>query len=574
MAKKPLTEEQKQRRVNRAFTRRIQTVFRNAGFIHIPTEGIERKFGTKVGELDNVFVHENVILICEDTTSSPKNVKDHLKNKKLLFDEIEKNRQSFLDWLLTDFEDRMPEYALSRYKIFFLYFSKHSFLLDPDDLILFRPVKIVEPATLNYFHKLAGNIKLSARSELFRFLELKNEEVGSADSGVASKKISATIIYPDDSTGLKNGVQLVSFMLSAQTLLDNSYVLRKDNWENSIQLYQRLIEKNRIQDIRKYLARKKTTFINNIIVSLPKGTTFSAQDGRSIDPSELDAFHAQQMLIPDEWNSICIIDGQHRIYAHYEGQDILEPEIAKLRGKLHLLVTGLIFPEDMSLLDRRTFESELFLDINSEAKQVPADVILFIETLKDPFSDLGVSRQVLDRLNSRGVFQGLFQMSLLEDSRIKTASIIKFALRYLVSIHAEDGKPTLFSYWGDESNRLGLLERRSDVLLEEYVDWCATTLDMYFSSVRSAFKQDWDDVNTKILSTTSINGFIIALRRSLPGQQIRKFEDYRGMWADLKVDFGRSDFKYTSSQYAKFSRQILREAMGFSEEEIAALQSK
>lgn len=51
-------------------------------------------------------------------------------------------------------------------------------------------------------------------------------------------------------------------------------------------------------------------------------------------------------MLPDEMNSICIIDGQHRVYAHYEGEenDPDEIEIANLRRKLHLLVTGLVFP--------------------------------------------------------------------------------------------------------------------------------------------------------------------------------------------------------------------------------------
>lgn len=562
MAGKPLTDDQKRRRAERAFTRRIQGVFKNAGFSHLATAGIEQKFGSKTGELDNVFVYENVILVCEDTVSAQSNVKDHLKNKKILFDEIAANRAEFLKWLRSTFPDRVPVFADGRYKIFFLYFSKFGATMDSDDVALYAPVRFVEPSTLNYFQKMSSNLRKSSRADLFRYLGLKAEDLGVAVSGSSAKMIPATIIYPEDSTGLTNGVKLVSFMLSAQTLLDNAYVLRKDNWENSIQLYQRLIEKERIQKIRKYLARKKTTFINNIIVSLPDGTKFVDDDGQPVDPSTVENFHATRMLIPDELNSICVIDGQHRIYAHYEGQDGLEPEISNLRSKFHLLVTGLIFPPSMSLLDRRTYESELFLDINSEAKQVPPDVILFIETLKDPFSDLGVSRQVLDRMNKKGVFQGLFQMSLMEESRIKTASIIKFALRYLVEIHTDQARPTLFMHWEDEAKRAELLEERSEELLEAYVGWCASTIDMYFSSVKATFKSEWADESSKALSTTAINGFLIALRRSLPAFGVMGFDEYAAMMGNLEVDFSRANFAYTSSQYAKFSRHILASAMG------------
>ena len=567
MARKPLTVEQIKKREERAFTRRIQAIFRNVGFVHLPTASIERKFGSKTGELDNVFVFDNVVIVCEDTIASAGNVREHLKNKKLLFDEIAANKSQFLDWLRSDFADRMSafdDYADNRYKVFFLYFARHAPSLDEDDVALFAPVRVVEPATLNYFQKMANNIRHSARADLFRYLRLTADDLGPADSASASKKISATIIYPDDNTGLKNGVKLVSFMLSAQTLLDNAYVLRKDNWEDSIQLYQRLIEKDRIQKIRKYLERKRTTFINNIIVSLPDGTTFEDEHGKAVDIASVESFRAHRMLIPDELNSICVIDGQHRIYAHYEGQDSLEPEIAKLRKKLHLLVTGLIFPDHMSALERRTYESEIFLDINSEAKQVPPDVILFIETLKDPFSDLGVSRQVLDKLNRKGVFQGLFQMSLMEESRIKTASIIKFALRYLVDIRVEEGRPSLFSHWADEAKRSDLVSSKSEELLAEYVTFCSGVVNMYFSSVKQSFKVDWADETSKVLSTTAINGFLIALRRSLPVYGVQSFEQYAAMMGELKVSFG-PDFEYTSSQYAKFSRKILDEAMGLVE---------
>lgn len=571
MPKKPLTAAQKQKREEQAFARRIRTVFKNAGFAHLPTEGIERKFGTKTGELDNVFVYENIVLVCEDTIKkASKDVKDHLKNKKLLFDEIAANRPDFIKWLKDDFKEHLAAfdtYTTNRYKIFFLHFPKYGVSLDDDDRTLFSPIKIVEPSTLNYFQKMAHNIRLSSRADMFRYLELKAGDIGTATSGSSAKQIEATIIYPDDSTGLQNGVKIVSFMLAAQNLLDNAYVLRKDNWEDSIQLYQRLIERDRIQKIRKYLSVKKTSFINNIIVSLPPGTKFEDDEGNAVDPTSVENFAGHKMLIPDELNSICVIDGQHRIYAHYEGTDVLEPEIAVLRKKFHLLVTGLIFPSEMDDLARRKFESEIFLDINSEAKQVPPDVLLFIETLKDPFSALGISRQVLNKMNNSGVFKGLFQMSLMEESRIKTASIIKFALRYLVELNEDEERPSLFAHWADEEKRAKLATDQSEALLDEYVSWCAATISQYFGAVKQTFKSDWDDEASKILSTTSINGFLIALRRSLPVHGVKDFAGYVEMFKDFKVAFDREGFDYTSSQYAKFSRRILQDAMGIQPED-------
>jgi DGQHR domain-containing protein len=568
--RRPPTPEQIKRREERAYTRRIQTTFKNAGFVHLPTSGIERTFGKKKGELDNVFVYKNVVLVCEDTISATGNVRNHLKNKKLLFDEIASNKKEFIDWLEKTFTDEMTacgSYPANRYKVFFLYFSKVGVKLEADDIDLFHPVRVIQPSTFNYFYKMASNIRYSSRSDILRYLNLESKDIGSANSGSAAKTIETTIIHPVENTGMENGVKLVSFMLSAETLLNNCYVLRKDNWQDSIQLYQRLIERDRIQSIRKYLARKKTTFINNIIVSLPDGTTFQDTNGQPVQPEEVEHFQAHKMLIPDELNSICVIDGQHRIFAHYEGADSLEPEIAKLRDKFHLLVTGLIFPVDMNALERRKFESSIFLDINSEAKQVPPDVLLFIETLSDPFSDLGISRQVLDRMNRSGPFEGLFQMSLMEESRIKTSSIIKFALRYLVAIAATPAATSLFAYWGDSETRTKLVEERSPELLDEYLNWCASQINQYFGAVKEKYKTEWNDKESKVLSTTAINGFLIAFRRSLPALGVKDFAGYSTLFGGLTIDFRKGNFAYASSQYAMFSRVILADGFQLNEQD-------
>jgi hypothetical protein len=62
------------------------------------------------------------------------------------------------------------------------------------------------------------------------------------DATKNAKNIETTIIAPDGSTGLTDGVRVVSFMIAAEVLLRNCYVLRKDNWGFDIEQYQRLID--------------------------------------------------------------------------------------------------------------------------------------------------------------------------------------------------------------------------------------------------------------------------------------------------------------------------------------------
>lgn len=423
--KKLSAEERKQKMVQRLFSNKIKAIFNAIGFEYLPTKDIHRFFWNKKWELDFVFLFENVIIIFEDTTlNSSTSIKDHLSNKSKLFEEIENNKEAFIKWLKEAFADKFskfPEYDNAhRYKLYYIYGSKYPTWLTEIDRALYSNVMVLEDEDISYFHKIASNIKFSARNEFFRYLKLRNADLWDPSGTSPKNDIKALIITPQESTKLKCSARIVSFMMSAETLMKNSYVLRKDNWEDSIGLYQRLIEKKRINSIREFLATKQETFLNNIIVSLPSNISLQDKDGNKIDIAKITDYQEHYTLvIPDEINSIWVIDGQHRIFAHFEWNDKYEKTIAPLRRRLHLLVTGLIFPVETSEIDRIRAESEIFLSINSNSKPVPQDVLLHIESLKDPFSPIGISRQILEQLNRGRVFNRLFELSLIKKAHIK-----------------------------------------------------------------------------------------------------------------------------------------------------------
>ena len=104
------------------------------------------------------------------------------------------------------------------------------------------------------------------------------------------------------------------------------------------------------------------------------------------------------------------------------------------------------------------------------------------------------------------------ESTLFDESKIKVASIIKFALRYLVTVNPTEGRSSLYAFWeGDKS----AFERKDEVALLDYITFCTKTVDALFSAVRDTFRESWNDSSTKILSVTSINGFIIAFNRQL-----------------------------------------------------------
>lgn len=571
-ARKLLTEEQKQaqakKRKDAAFKRKIRDTFSNMGFMYLSSANKELKIGRRVVELDYVFLYKNVIIACEDTCGQGKN-KDHIRKKSESFTEILANKSDFIVWLKDTFSEKrklFEEYRIDRFLIYYVYISQAELALTDDEKALYSNLIFWEPETLAYFYRIAHCIYYSARNELFRLLELTNDQIGHSGSSGNKTVIKAPIIYPEDATGLRNGVRVVSFMMSAESLLRTSYVLRKDNWEESMWLYQRLVDKEKIKGIRAFLANKGSAFYNNIIVGLPDSVKFELKSGDIVDASKIGDFQSCALLIPDEMNTVCIIDGQHRIFAHYEAPEAEKYEriIASLRKQLHLLVTGLVFPNGMNEADRKKLQSEIFLEINSNAKMVPADVLLHIDMLRSPLSDVGIARRVVEKLNKKRTFLNRFELSALDEGKIKVASIIKFALRYLVTITPADGKTSLYNYW--DGDKKALLEN-DEVALNEYIDFCAKNIDMYFSTVRDTFKTDWNNPLSKMLSVITINGFIIAYNRQLIKNGLKDYAFYNPCLKQLKIDYSKENFPYTSSQYRKFSTQILIEAFGFSTEE-------
>lgn len=562
---------QQKKRKDLAFRKKIRSSFTDAGFTYCPTLDKHFAIGTRTVELDYLFLYENVIIICEDNTKQKKDI-DHIRNKNESFAEIRSNKTTLLDWLVKTFPEKeslVKLYRPDRYFLYYIYISQTELEITEDEKNRYSNLLFWDPETLSFFSRMAQCIQYSARYEIFRYLGLTNSDIGYSGSEGGKTTIKAPIIYPQDATGLRNGVRVVSFMMSAEKLLRTSYVLRKDSWEESMFLYQRLIEKEKIKSIRAFLAQKGEAFYNNIIVALPDNVTFEDDGGNPILVENIGDFQHCKLVLPDEMNSVCVIDGQHRILAHYEAptSEKYESQIAPLRKQLHLLVTGLIFPPEMKEAERKQIQSQIFLDINDNTKKVAANVLTHIEMVKDPFSDIGLARRVIERLNKKRVFLNRFELSALDEGKIKVASIIKFALRYLVTVTPAEGKTSLYAYWtGDKK----AFQEKDEIALNDYIEFCAKNIDLYFSAIRDAFKIAWNDPAAKILSVISINGFIIAYNRQLGKFGIRDYSFYNACLRKLSVDFSKDGFPYTSSQYRKFSGSILAEAFDFTDEELEA----
>lgn len=550
----PEEKQERQEKLNRKrFCKSIEDIFKNIGFTSFHTEGKEFHLGNRNHEIDHCFKYENIIVLCERTTGQ-KNI-EHIAKKKETYETILNNKSDFLSYLNNTYpEMNIRKYSDGRYIIKYLYFSQKKMDITLEEEARFSPVKLVDLNSYYYFQNITLCLKKTAIYEIFKYLNIQKSDLGIKTTRSVSNDFNVTILHPVDVTGVEN-VRMVSFMISPYDVMENAYVLRKDNWEESMDLYQRMVTKSRINKIRKFVIKNKKTFFNNIILSLPKGVVFKDGDN-VVSEEEMDESKCYTMVLKNEFNSIGIIDGQHRVYAHYENniEDNDEKEMSVLRKKLNLLATGIIFPDDWDDGKKRKFESELFLEINKNPQKVKSDLIMYIEMSKNPFDDASIAREILINLNNRSVLSGLFQMSSLEKAPLKMTSIVKYALKSLVS--TDVNQENLFKYWNPECDK-NLVHTNMECR-NEYVKYCTNILSKYFSAIKAVYNDDFSNSKSMILKVVAINGFLIGLRLSLKltsGPQ--DFQYYHDVFDSYYIDFSKENFNYAGSRYAQFAEEVI-----------------
>ena len=560
---KNLTPDAALKRETVAFHRKIRKMFCDMGFSYVATQGNEFRLGSRRIEIDAAYIKDNIVLLCEDTVGR-NNSSDHVLKKQEAAEVIRSNKSGFLSWFVAQYPvaaQQKERFGASRIKIFSLYFSKYHSNWSEEDVQRYSCLKLIPMRVLEYFRWMTQCIKCSAIYEVYRYLGLRIRDIGVINNQSQDSVFDAPIVYPTQFIGGDERIRVVSFMISAGDMLRIAYVMRRDGWENSDAVYQRLIDKNKIKKIREFLCNNQTTFYNNIIAVLPDTVKVCAP-GKS--PQSIftvsDETIWTQLSLPKDFNTVGIIDGQHRVYAYHEGGK-QEERVSLLRSKLHLLVTGVVFPSSMEEFEKRKVQSKIFVNINGNAKPVDAGLLLHIRKMQSPLDDTSIAQDVIDSMSRRGLFENHFQESVLSPGKIRTASIVKFALRYLVAIDRVEGKGSLINYWG---GNVELLKREDVEMKRNYVAYCAKTLNEYFLAVRQAFCDDWDwnGAETLLPSVVAINGFLLALSKVLLKQAPQTREYYQSKFKKLNIDFSKNKFEYRSSQYHKFAHRIVKDVWG------------
>lgn len=541
----------------------IQKIMSLLGFSHFESDGKQIIFDGRTGELDDIFINENIIVIFEYTSGG--DVNGHLAKKKILFEKINESQEEFLEYARgaygKKFQDLLcSKYSDANYKVKIVYASQNQ---EPGSEL----VATVEYLTMfgtaaeAYFRELVKAIEKSARFEFYKFLGLQYGDVGEACLTPTQKSFTYTAyLLPDAHSQYPKGTKIVTFYADPNSVIESAYVLRRGGWQESGEaFYQRTLVAKKIKDMRRYLADEERVFINNVIVTLPGGTVINSDkgDGKNLSEKELAKVRSVSLSIPGGYDGIGVIDGQHRVFCYHEGRDEPEKKIQFLRKKQLLLVTGLIFPNGTPEAVRLRYEAQLFLEINDKQKRVQAALKQDIEMLLKPQSSISIAKSIIRKMAKQGIYKNMFSIGYFDGpKKIKTSSIVSYGLNKLVDIN---GKNSLYSIWNSPEKHLisskSPLEMEST--LDAYIEYCTEVINDFFIFFKSkcSDKGAWKlGSDAPLLSPTAINGLIhvlIALiRRGTPLTQ----QSYATSFEKLNT----FDFEiYKSSHWAKMAEDLM-----------------
>lgn len=180
--------------------------------------------------------------------------------------------------------------------------------------------------------------------------------------------------------------KVVSFYMDPERLIEVAYSLRRDSWMDKEGLYQRILSPSKIRNMRAFLVNEGHVYVNNIILGLPGEVRITDVKDRDIQLETLKKVEVVKVHLPAKFNSVGLIDGQHRVYSYHEGTDAHEKIIKGKRPMQQLLVTGLIFPKNLDPDEKLKKEAKIFLEINAEQTSAKAELKQAIETIVRPFS--------------------------------------------------------------------------------------------------------------------------------------------------------------------------------------------
>jgi DGQHR domain-containing protein len=235
-------------------------------------------------------------------------------------------------------------------KLGWIFATKNIIWTDPDiERAENYNISIVREQDITYYSELAKHIGTSAKYQLLADI-FRHKEIPGLNLAVPAIK------------GRMGVAHFYAFAIEPIKLLKIAYICHrlKGADEKTLITYQRMLEKNRLKDIRKYI-NGGGLFPNSLVLNLDSGKGGLRFD--HITQKGKDGEGTQAVLgtlyLPAIYKSAFVIDGQHRLYGFTD---------TEYADKATIPVIA------FENLDEIT-QANLFVDINSKQKRVRANLL-------------------------------------------------------------------------------------------------------------------------------------------------------------------------------------------------------
>lgn len=368
--------------------------------------------------------------------------------------------------------------------------------LNSADLLKLKEKGIVflNRTVLDYFNEL---IKLYRNLAYYQFLSFLL-------NGKSIKSIEKSELeIPAIQCKYSNKEYCYLFGIQPAKLIPISSVLhRKLTLDNDIPTnYQRLVKATKIKEIKKFITEERGVFPTNIIISFESKGDFFKPKGAKINDIQFGV-----LSLPNQFQSITVIDGQHRLFA-YDGLEQAEKDL------IYVVAFHKLTPER---------QVQTFININEKQTKVSSSLMwdLYPNILEPDSKDYIKARisLLVKKLNSEksSALQGTIQYDSAEysnkGSKITLESICT-AIKSEGIVQIIDGK--LDSY---------LVKNNKEKIVYQ-------VLESYFNTIKNLNPEHWDrkEKTKNLLRSNQGIGALIKLLKEIIRYIDKKGVFYEGM---------------------------------------------
>ena len=343
-----------------------------------------------------------------------------------------------------------------------------------------RQILVWGRSELDYFESIVDTIGEYGKFEIIHSLGITTREEASTYKTLALK-----LKQPNQ----RSTTEVYQFTITPHNLLKTCVIYRRA--QGDAQAYQRMLQKQRLPKLRRFVSSTDALLPTNIIVHLGDRVMFDPlvnqevrdNQGREIRLTRPTDSEIGVLSIPLEYASLELIDGQHRLFGFAEADD-------DIRRNFNLVITGLVGLEE-------TRKRDIFVSINDNSRRMDANLVAYLKYTNDDeqcerYPELMAIR-IAVALNNRN--SALYDRIKLLDMGLKPVTlkgISGYDLRTLVSPR-------------------GMLRRYYGPNFDGYI----RALRMYFSVVQRLFREEWDNPERYILCTNRGISALLKLLKSI-----------------------------------------------------------